>query len=353
MLKKLIKIATIVLLMTTLNCYSQQFPSPVFTHIEEISFGVLYLTWHVPPARELSSYNIYKNGALYLNTTDTCLIDTIPFYYKNEYFITAVYQNPDGESEPCMFWYQYEGFLYAPHLFSFENEYELLASFALNGNVYWEFTNDDSFTGNCCAYFDSDSINYSSKMFAPPIFSYDPLDSIKLSFWYKTPLNQGISDTLLFLGGQSVNSQDTIFGPLYNNPEWTYQDVFLPYIDFYYLAFVATSGNGNGIYIDDINLIGLTTHTEENMSKINELKIGVFPNPCSDNVNVALSVQKSDNYDLSILDMQGNLIHHKSLGYLLSGDHTFRVYISSYSKGVYLLKLTSNKTSKIKKIIIK
>lgn len=87
--------------------------------------------------------------------------------------------------------------------------------------------------------------------------------------------------------------------------------------------------------------------------QINELKIGLFPNPCSDNVNVALSVQKSDNYDLSILDMQGNLIHHKSLGYLLSGDHTFRVYISSYSKGVYLLKLTSNKTSKMKKIIIK
>ncbi len=353
MLQKLIKITTIVLLMTTLNCYSQNFPSPVITHLEEISFGVLYFTWHVPPTRELSSYNVYKNGALYLSTTDTCLIDTIPFYYKNQYHITAVYTNPDGESDSCGLLYIYEGNIEMPHIFSFENGYELLASFALNGNVYWEFTDEDSFTGNWCAYFDSDSINYSSRILTAPIYSYVPLDSVKLSFWYKTPLNQGISDTLLVLGGQGVYSQDTILGPLYNNPEWTYQDVFLPYFPFHNFTFVATSGNGNGVYIDDINLTGLTTHTEENNSKINELKMELYPNPCSDKVNVALSVQKSDNYYLSILDMQGNLIHHKSLGFLLIGDHTFRIDISSYSEGLYLLKLNNSNTSKIKKIIIK
>ncbi|MFO7809853.1 MAG: C10 family peptidase, partial [Candidatus Delongbacteria bacterium] len=49
--------------------------------------------------KALESYNIYRNGTLYDTATGTSYRDTSPLL-SNEYYITAVYSNPPGESEP-------------------------------------------------------------------------------------------------------------------------------------------------------------------------------------------------------------------------------------------------------------
>ncbi len=340
----------ILLLLINVEVFAQSFPPPVWTNFETIGI-ILHLEWELPE-REFSSFNIYKNGALYRNTTETYLYDTLSFYSWNYYHLTALYINPSGESDPnsCALLHVYEGFIYIPHSFTFENECELLASFAVTGDDYWEFTDQDSHSGRHCAVFRSESVQYSSMIESPPLYTYDTIDQVILGFWYKIPIIHGSSDEL-FVTYRNGSVWDTL-GPLSNTPDWTYMEVVFPY-DTYPIKFTAISYQGGGVFLDDISLNGLVVSIDENKVDQQVTLLQSYPNPCSDVVTIPMIIKKSGHYELTIYTQCAQVQLNMPLGYLTPGEQTVKIDVTSLPRGIYLYRLYGTDANIALKMIVK
>ncbi len=99
------------------------------------------------------------------------------------------------------------------------------------------------------------------------------------------------------------------------------------------------SAGGNSIYIDDINITGI--------SGIDAPEVGVqhfdvFPNPVQENTMVSFSLDKSQNVSLQLFDMTGRVVLDMYNGILGEGNHQFPVQTAEkLSNGLYFVRLTT------------
>ena len=79
-----------------------------------------------------------------------------------------------------------------------------------------------------------------------------------------------------------------------------------------------------------------------NYSEINQLEIG--PNPCSDYLNIYLSVNTPQSAVMSITDLQGNQIYNSGIIQLTSGMNIIRLDepVSKISDGLYLVRMRTS-----------
>ena len=105
------------------------------------------------------------------------------------------------------------------------------------------------------------------------------------------------------------------------------------------IKFEFTSDGGNNIYIEDINIQGVTgiSSPESGVQHFD-----VYPNPAQDNTNIAFSLDKSQNVQLDIVDMTGRSVMEVYSGDLASGDHTFPIGEGTLSNGIYLVRLVTS-----------
>ncbi|MFT5250707.1 MAG: carboxypeptidase T [bacterium] len=106
---------------------------------------------------------------------------------------------------------------------------------------------------------------------------------------------------------------------------------------------LVTNGFGiqDGFYFDDLTV----TIVEDDILNIDDFispQFSIYPNPTNNLLNITTPIS---DYKLNIYNIQGQLISTFSL----SGSQTLD--ISTYSKGIYLLKLTTKSVSKTYKII--
>ena len=92
------------LLFVIIILFSQEFPAPknlVATLHLPVKGGIVELVWDAPLSKELLQYNIYRNTSMIATSDSTFWEDLSPIEgMNNTYYITAVYNNPSGESEP-------------------------------------------------------------------------------------------------------------------------------------------------------------------------------------------------------------------------------------------------------------
>ena len=91
--------------------------------------------------------------------------------------------------------------------------------------------------------------------------------------------------------------------------------------------------------------VGTITEIAEEKMK---LEVHVYPNPSSGVININLLPIKSDNPKVYILDVLGKIVDTRTniINDVLAVDAT------SYEKGIYFVKIESNKGTVVKKIII-
>lgn len=111
------------------------------------------------------------------------------------------------------------------------------------------------------------------------------------------------------------------------------------------IMFESYNGHGNMMYIDDVVINGETgTEVFENPDNFN---VSVFPNPSNGLFNISLKEIKNP----------VNLYAYNSLGQLVYIERINTVDaqldFTSFEKGIYYLKFSSNEISRIKKIVIK
>jgi len=96
-------------------------------------------------------------------------------------------------------------------------------------------------------------------------------------------------------------------------------------------------------YIDDVSVIdsndvGINEYQENNY-------INIYPNPCNGIFQVAID---SDTYSLEIYNVLGKTIYHSEIN-----KQKTEIDISNESKGIYLLKILTDKEITIRKIILR
>lgn len=111
---------------------------------------------------------------------------------------------------------------------------------------------------------------------------------------------------------------------------------------------------GRGIwYSDDIaGIHGLDG--DENVAALPELSnISIYPNPLSDNGNLAFTLKSSGDVTIVIYNLQGKAIRRMVLNDIYAGNHNISFNVGDFAAGTYLVSFTANDYKEVKKFIKK
>lgn len=76
----------------------------------------------------------------------------------------------------------------------------------------------------------------------------------------------------------------------------------------------------------------------------------IYPNPSHGVITIDVKTNQSEAYDIYIIDAQGKLVYKKDI--IVNGAYQDQLNLSHLAKGVYYMRVQSNKATKTKKIII-
>jgi flagellar hook assembly protein FlgD len=82
-----------------------------------------------------------------------------------------------------------------------------------------------------------------------------------------------------------------------------------------------------------------------------------YPNPFNPSVMMDLTNHKASEYTISIINLKGEKVYHKSLGILEPGNHSLKwdgvnFNGKSVTSGVYLMIISDRKISLRKKLVL-
>lgn len=115
------------------------------------------------------------------------------------------------------------------------------------------------------------------------------------------------------------------------------------------LRFVFESNGGNNLYLDDINIFGLTGN-KEIISNLFELS--VVPNPSSGDFRLGFTMPETGNASVSIVDVIGRTIYSKTAMTFGKGYNEIPVNVGGLNPGVFFVRWSSEEKTAVRKIII-
>ena len=112
---------------------------------------------------------------------------------------------------------------------------------------------------------------------------------------------------------------------------------------------IATSGNGNNLYLDDVNLSNSPMGISENKF-LNSLN--VYPNPFSDNTKIAFSLMQPAPVRITVYNMLGEVVFHAEEGILPDGENVVNLSGCNISNGIYFVAITAGSNTATQKVSI-
>lgn len=113
--------------------------------------------------------------------------------------------------------------------------------------------------------------------------------------------------------------------------------------------FEFTSGGGNSVYIDDVNITGpagladLTNGIEQFM---------VFPNPTSEQATISVTLAEKQDLELQVLDITGRVVNSFGGGLQPAGSHNYQLNTAALPAGIYFVQLQSGGKTTTQKLIV-
>ncbi len=232
--------------------------------------GFVDLNWNAASdTKDLTGYNIYRNGSLLTNTTNISYTDnSVENHSVYTYSITATYTDPVGESEHTNEIVAVPLGQSIPYLNDIENDGELPLGWTqefIENNLNWEAKNggangvpQGAYSGDYNLRIIFDEFIAAKTRLVLPKFNLTSSTRAekKLSFWLGLPLKFDYQDTLSVYYKNSLDDAWTILEK-YDTPifEWTRMELELPNpSDEYYISFVSSHAHGGGVVIDDIKV---------------------------------------------------------------------------------------------------
>lgn len=117
------------------------------------------------------------------------------------------------------------------------------------------------------------------------------------------------------------------------------------------IQFSAVSGNGNDLYLDNINILNPAAVGIKSVSSINSLS--VFPNPTADLLNVRLELTQAADVSFNVTNALGQVVMNGPAETENAGNNALTINTAKLPGGVYFLSLINGteKTSKMFAVI--
>lgn len=115
------------------------------------------------------------------------------------------------------------------------------------------------------------------------------------------------------------------------------------------VKFTATSGYGNNIYVDQVNLTaGFTSvkNIDENFKSVE-----LFPNPATTETSVNVSLNNASEVTLTVVNNVGQIIY-QTVSALQAGSNTLNIDTKAYAAGIYNVVVASENGSVVKKLSV-
>jgi PKD repeat protein len=121
-----------------------------------------------------------------------------------------------------------------------------------------------------------------------------------------------------------------------------------------------TSGKGNNLYVDNINIYGTDLNGEQVGSPtsitefIDNNAVSIYPNPAGENVSVSIDLtNRQDFLRVGIYDLLGKKVLSVFEGNAIEGNHVYTVNTKSLSSGMYLVIINNGKNTISQKLVVK
>lgn len=117
------------------------------------------------------------------------------------------------------------------------------------------------------------------------------------------------------------------------------------------LRFKATSDYGNNLYLDNVNITGVSTTTGIHTNQmVNSIK--VYPNPLMDNADIEFNLATTANVTIAMYNMLGESVFSNELGEMNSGRHTIKLDAQNLNAGIYFITLNAGSNKITRKVVI-
>lgn len=187
------------------------------------------------------------------------------------------------------------------------------------------------------------ALNPANEWFISPTFNFVGLTDPTITFNWNMSYNWGVSpnnnyDVYLKGSTDGINWVDLWTEPAVFT-DWTWYDTTISLAAFsgepiFYFAFNYVGIDGAAFYLDDVTIDGIVS------SKPFTVKpLLVYPNPSTGMVYMNQTAEK-----VEVTDMLGQV--------LVNGNNTDRIDLSSYNKGVYIIRITQDNQTTLHKITL-
>jgi PKD repeat protein len=123
----------------------------------------------------------------------------------------------------------------------------------------------------------------------------------------------------------------------------------LPHTLTFFSRIYGNNGAGTNFFVDDIaiNVCAINAIVETNLN----LGVDVMPVPANDYVDVKFTDVTASDVVIEVSDMIGRNVFTKNIA-TVNGNQSSRIDVSNWSKGVYMLKVSADGSSTIRKIVV-
>jgi hypothetical protein len=85
----------------------------------------------------------------------------------------------------------------------------------------------------------------------------------------------------------------------------------------------------------------------------NPFGLNVYPNPATNNVNVAFNLNSESAINVSVTDLTGKVVYTNNLGTQTAGTHKVNIDTQALSKGMYMVNFKANNVVSTQKLVIR
>ena len=113
------------------------------------------------------------------------------------------------------------------------------------------------------------------------------------------------------------------------------------------LTFTGFAGTATGKTYFNTQQVGVLGIANTSLTNVT---VNVFPNPAISTVSIAIDGTESQDLEISVFSLTGQSVYTNT--HAISGSKTIEIPVSNWQKGMYLIRLGSDKNALIKQLIV-
>ncbi|HTF03312.1 MAG TPA: T9SS type A sorting domain-containing protein [Bacteroidia bacterium] len=111
-----------------------------------------------------------------------------------------------------------------------------------------------------------------------------------------------------------------------------------------FVMFRATNGYGNNMYVDNINISGVTGIADQVSDNTN---ISLFPNPANSTANLSFELGSKSEVTVNVYNTLGELVFSENKGELAPGKQLVAISTENLSNGMYMVELVAGDNTSV------